>query len=194
MGTNTPELQLYKPDVNENVDVAEQLNENYDKLDAAVAALRARVFDVPICQAKQGVSQSIPFQAWTALTFDLEDVDLDSNIHSTVTNTSRFTAPIDGIYQCSGKVSWTPNINGWRFSRWQKNGATIVDASGTNVQALTAGTSHQGTPATTILIPLVAGDYVELYVWQNGNNPNLTTQITNEERSYASMVWWRPST
>lgn len=43
MGTNTPHLSLFKPDPTELVDVAEQLNENYDKVDSGVLGLDSRV-------------------------------------------------------------------------------------------------------------------------------------------------------
>lgn len=59
MGSSTPHLNLYKPDGTELVDVVEQLNENYDKLDTGILSLDSRVETV------EGIAGITSWEAWT---------------------------------------------------------------------------------------------------------------------------------
>lgn len=65
---------------------------------------------VPIGEFRQTVSQNFTSSVGTALNFDTEDVDND-NGHSTVSNTSRYTAQTQGRFQVSGGISYASHAD-----------------------------------------------------------------------------------
>lgn len=86
--------------------------------------------------------------------------------HSTSSNTSRITIPtgLGGVYMVTGKVSWnTTNTGGDRRSvSINKNGAGWQNVA-------YAPTSYTGGVFASIM-QLVAGDYLELIVWQDSGS------------------------
>lgn len=114
----------------------------------------------PVVRARQITLQTITNNTWTSITFTAEDIDTHG-MHSTATNTSRFTVPSGyaGIYELSGGVSWAGGTTGQRWTRWALNG-TEIDGSGTSIDATSGGQAL--TDAQTITVSLVAGDYIEL--------------------------------
>ena len=107
----------------------------------------------------------------TAITWQSEDFDTDG-FHSTVTNTSRFTIPSgkDGKYLITGQLSFDVNATGSRTVSLYKNG------SNTNLLAqvpAAPGSKFTGV-VFSIIVALVATDYVEIYGGQNsGGNLNV---------------------
>ncbi len=61
----------------------------------------------------------------TALNLDTEVLDPDGG-HSTVTNTSRYTATVPGTYLVFGSVGWSNNNNGDRRIQISLNGAGVI--------------------------------------------------------------------
>jgi hypothetical protein len=107
-------------------------------------------------------SQTIPGSTVTVLTFDAERNDA-SGWHSTVTNTSRLTAPVAGWYLIGGTVEWaTGNTVGARYALLILNGATQIAMAGGPVG--TSAEAIQLTPAVAWYMN--AGDYVELNLYQ----------------------------
>lgn len=94
-----------------------------------------------------------------ALTFDTERYDTAS-IHSS--NSSQLVAPRAGVYQIAGNVRWDGSTTGKRDLYIRLNGGdaiayTILTPTVDNAMAQNVSTIYY----------LVAGDYVELYVYQN---------------------------
>src|SRR6185312_17261357 len=79
----------------------------------------------PTFQGRQSISQSMPNLTNTAVLFDTEIIDSD-NVHSTTTNTSRYTPLTPGYYQFGGGVGWTLNTTGVRCAWFTFNGSTVV--------------------------------------------------------------------
>lgn len=116
-----------------------------------------------LAQLRQTTAQTITNNTWTAVTFGAEDVDTHSG-HSTSSNTSRFTIPLDGTYLLAGGVSYAANATGQRWCRWYKNG-TELDGGGANINANSSGQTLM--VAKTLQVVLAVGDYVELWAFQS---------------------------
>lgn len=107
--------------------------------------------------------QSIANVTYTAITFDTEQFDTD-NFHSTVTNTSRITIPtgLGGRYQFNGVGSFATSNTGIRTFALYKNGVLS--------QEFAAIQATQGNPTRisfSVVMNLVATDYVELFAYQS---------------------------
>lgn len=97
-----------------------------------------------------------------AIPLDTEDSDTDS-WHSTVTNTSRFTAQTAGRLRLAGQAQFAANATGVRVVFLALNGAELV---GTRTEvAAASGTLPTCIATVPDVIPMVVGDYVEL--WAN---------------------------
>lgn len=161
---------------------------------ASAAGLQAGVGDPlnfllspPLCVLRQTTTQSIPTGAFTSLLFQTEDADTD-NMHSTSTNTSRLTAVTAGWYQLSGQVGHgTASIMGRRGCLWAVNGTA---KNGSQALTTAVGTGSGGTVqvATTMLVFLNVGDYVELQAYQD-TGAALSTNVTTTAQSSVSALW-----
>lgn len=98
-----------------------------------------------------------------AVTLEVEDVDYD-NGHSTVTNTSRYTAQTAGWHLASGQISYPANATGQRVTYLAVNG-TARAGTRIEVQASAANSTEIATP--TDLVYLNVGDYLEVFGLQN---------------------------
>lgn len=126
----------------------------------------------PVPQARVFNSANIAITTGTvtALTFDSERYD-NGSLHSTSANTSRLTAPITGLYMIGGHVRFAANATGTRQVLIRLNGATFLEPD--SKANLGAGAAVDFTVTTAY--QLVAGDYVELIVFQDsGGNLNVT--------------------
>lgn len=132
---------------------------------------------------RQTSAQSIPLSTWTSVTFDTEDFDND-NGHSTVSNTSRFTAVTAGWYTVGGSVAFTLAGTGQRAgTRWAVNG-TALNASGIMLPQVVAVGSSYAVPAQTRDVQLAVGDYLELQAFHtNSAATAVNTFVTAEQQS-----------
>lgn len=139
--------------------MATMLNSNVR--DAVTFSITSR----PHAVLRRATTQSIPNanNSFDAIQFDTEDRDNDS-AHSTVTNTSRFTAVTAGWYMVTGSVSWVGSSGGRRGSRWAINGTPVP---GTEIMTPPAGNTSMGTPAVSTDVFLNVGDFLELFVFQD---------------------------
>ena len=138
----------------------------------------------PKALLRQTSAQSLTNNTWVALTMDVEDHDNDG-AHSTVSNTSRYTAVTPGWVRASGLVSIATSGTNQRGARWAVNG-TVLNASRTQHNASGAGTT--GVVASGRLVFLNAGDYLELYGFQNSGGA-INTSVTSDEQSQLSLTW-----
>jgi hypothetical protein len=126
---------------------------------------------LPRCRATRTANQSMP-QSQTAITLPTEDIDTDA-FHSTSVDTSRITIPtgLGGDYMISAVATWESNATGWRQLVLLKNGSSI-NSEGVTQTAVSGITTRQ---SFTVMLPLVAGDYIEAAANQNsGANRNIT--------------------
>jgi len=133
---------------------------------AGVEALRVHssgILDLPKqsgCAGYLGTAQSINNASVTKVMFDTKEYDLQ-NEYDNVTN-YRFTATKDGKYLITCKITFSDALNTTDriFVSIHKNGSEYKnsDVGGSN------GT-YQG-PIISTVVHLVAGDYIEFYVYQ----------------------------
>lgn len=164
MGTSTPNLQLFKPDPDDdNVNVETDLNANYDKIDTAVKAVEDSIDDSEIRFFAKNGTASPGSGNWTSVGFSTEDKDTADG-HDTGTNNSRYTSQVAGSYEFYGGVRFAANSSASRGARFAKNGVAVPSSD--NLIPTTPGGSC-AISAKTIQIDLLVGDYVELQCWQN---------------------------
>jgi hypothetical protein len=115
----------------------------------------------PVFFGYASVSQSLSAATYTAALLDTEVVDTYGG-HSTSTNTSRYTAQIAGTYEVVGTGSVASNSGGLLSLYVAKNG-TELTGSRTATNPMTG--HNTGMPTAPVQVPLLAGDYVEVYVY-----------------------------
>jgi len=126
----------------------------------------------PVAKLRQTVSQSLATSGTAAaVLFDVEDVDYDGG-HSTVTNTSRYTAQTTGWHVVNYTIGFASNATGYRQGYIQLNGIAnffayeIVPAVNGQVTAI-------GNGGVTFM---TAGDYIEVMALQtSGAALNITS-------------------
>jgi len=125
--------------------------------------------------AGTNIAQSIPNATQTAAKYELEDYDTDA-LHDNVTNNTRMTVPTGWTkVRLFGGTHWASNGTGSRILEFWKNGATFRGGSRVRARAIGGSAHALASPA----VPVVAGDYFELMVWQNrGSALNLSGLTT----------------
>lgn len=136
----------------------------------------------PLAVLRQTVAQSLATGTFNPITFDTEDFDRD-NGHSTVSNTSRYTAQTPGWYEPEGIFAVAPNATNRRIAKWVVNG-TPANAARVDIVTVTqpAGATFSMNAPTRRLF-LNTNDYLELYGWQDGA-ASLNTLVAGEQASY----------
>lgn len=140
------------------------------------------------CQAYNSAAQVIANSTSTPVTFDSESWDT-SGIHSTSSNTSRFTVPsgMDGKWQFSWSAPFASGGSGQRIGWLRKNAAGAGSDTDNVIGSIDvkAGSSYVASLRGTTCVTLAAGDYIELFVYHDsGSSRNLgnsTGGSTNSE-------------
>lgn len=122
------------------------------------AATMEKIANPPRARVLANAAQSIPNLTFTEIQFPEQDF-VYGITHDAVSNPTRFTATIDGIYQLTGAICWATNGTGVRACKWQKNGVD-VPGGGSNVVAYTPG--QPLVLARPTMVALAPGDYVAL--------------------------------
>lgn len=116
-----------------------------------------------LCQVRSAANQSLPNNAFTALTFDTEDVDT-TGMHSTVSNTARLTAVYPGWYDVDAIASQASVASATqRAVRFTVNGTTL-NGSGASVVGATQIISIPCSPG---LVFLNVGDFTTVDMFHN---------------------------
>ena len=119
------------------------------------------LYNPPLGHVYKVAVQSVADATDTVLLFDTEYEDTDG-LHSTVTNTGRFTAAKAGWYLALINVSWAASTVGRRRIALRKNGSATwyqnQDAPATSV------TTNQN---VVQLFDLAVNDYVDAIGYQN---------------------------
>lgn len=145
----------------------------------------------PLCQVRSSTGQTLTTAVSAAITFELEDVDQDFNgtatQHSTVSNTSRFTANYAGWYSLGGGVGFAANATGVRLTFWAVNG-TAVNASLIEI-ASAGGAVVTAVPARDMVVFLNVGDFVELNAQQTSGGNLSTVTGAGSGESHMTVRW-----
>ncbi len=122
--------------------------------------------DIP--QPARGVAynsavQSIPDAANTAISFDTNVTDIGP-IHSTVTNPTRFTAPVAGLYLAVGQVCFAASVAGTFRQIAIFYGGSIPTPLG-----ITTIPPNAASTAINVTMPMMmaANDYIEFEAYQD---------------------------
>jgi hypothetical protein len=115
------------------------------------------------CSIYNSATFSLTNNTNTLLTMNSEFFDSNA-FHDTTTNTARITIPTGygGKYLVALAGKWEANSNGWRAVELYKNNASLLSM----IQIPGNGTINAYNRAS-IIVSLAAGDYLELYGWQN---------------------------
>lgn len=135
------------------------------------------------CSVSNSGSQSIANTTETAITYDTEQWDTDA-IHSTATNTSRFTVPTGkgGKWHLSTSINTTGAGAIWEFYIY-KNGSYFI--TGFPQFSITQNGRGTAQGIVSFELDLVATDYIQIYVWQNsGSTENIRMQYGRVFFSY----------
>lgn len=119
--------------------------------------------DVPVSvRVARSTPQSIPDTAYTAIIFDTQRWD-DPNDDQweSVTNPTRLTCRVDGLYVITANIRWASSAVGYRMAVLYMNGTTAI--ANTTAAIVTDVVNNQ---IITTTYKLVAGDFVELHVLQ----------------------------
>lgn len=95
--------------------------------------------------------------------------------HSNVTNNTRYTVQVAGLYIVSSLITWPGNATGVRISQLFKNGSML---NGTEVYVGAAGTNQVSVPMPSYPVQCAVGDYLEINGYQNSGS-TLTTLTTS---------------
>lgn len=119
-----------------------------------------------------GNSISIPNNSFAGVPWN-NSTDDNWSGHSNVTNTSRYTAQVAGLYRFAGTVALAASTTGYRLTGWGLNGAEIANSR--YYFPAPSGTVISSAVAATTKLRLNVGDYVELFYYQNSGGPLNTT-------------------
>lgn len=135
------------------------------------------------CLVYRSSVQSIPNNAFTAIGFNLEAFD-ESSIHDNVTNNSRLTIPA-GYTRAMlfAQIGFAANATGRRTAQFFKNGVSTVTVPMSASVAVNSATELTTFQIISMPLNVVAGDYLELAVYQNSGG-NLDFSGGNEFSSH----------
>lgn len=105
-------------------------------------------------------NQTLATGAWESVTWDTEDTDSLSG-HSTTTNTSRFVAPVAGVYFIQAQIATDSGL----YTKLLKNGTSVISPQTSNRGA---GVGNVGFSQGVAY--LAAGDYVELQSYKGSSH------------------------
>lgn len=141
----------------------------------------------PICIAYRSTNQTIANSTITLVTWNAEVID-NAGMHSTSSNTGRFTAPIDGYYRCESNLVWASSAAGNRenYALFNGTGNNYGDSKVPNV-----GATAMGQPNAVPLFAMTAGQFIEVFCAQSsGGNLDLVG-TASYPRCVFSIVWER---
>lgn len=141
----------------------------------------------PIATMYQANPQTIASGGEVAIALDSTSFD-SYNGHSNVTNNTRYTFQVAGMYLVAGLVAWSPNATGIRAASLRLNGTTDVIASQVILQTVSTGGINCNVPTRTAVIQVNVNDYVELMGTQTSGG-NLATQTGSPNQCGLSVCW-----
>lgn len=135
---------------------------------------------------RTSTNQSIPHNTATALAWNSESEDTH-NAHDNLTNPSRYTAPVAGLYLVTATVTWNGNSTGTRQIGVRVNGTTTYSGERIGVD----GASITFVQSISRMVRLAVGGYVEAVVVQTSGGA-LDVDRTFESGPGMEICWMRP--
>lgn len=135
----------------------------------------------PRCRVTRLANKPITTNTLTLMDWDGEDYD-PNGFHSTVTNNSRITPNVSGLYEVKTHIGWATNATSRRFCSIYKNGVVAAQA---NIEAASASTTEV-TVSKKILFNGTT-DYVEAQVYQQSGG-NLDVEAATN-RTWFEVIW-----
>jgi hypothetical protein len=147
---------------------------------------------VPQCFVYANATQSIPNGTGTAIAFAAEAMDLGTpslNMHDNVTNNTRITIRVSGLYALTATASFSANATGFRTVYISANVGAVAGAC-TQIPAAIGGAGTNINAST--IVRYSAGDYIEAFAIQGSGGPLLTSVTGGSSTSAMSAVWLGP--
>ncbi len=152
------------------------------RLDSASGLLKNIV--IPRVRCHDTGNQSTNSGTFTAITFNSNDYDSFTSMHSTSTNTSRITISVAGKYRLTAGIKFAANATGNRAARFLLNGATVIaedhcfaSTGGTEVTSFTLCAERN----------FAATDFIEVQAFQSsGGALNVITDADDSPNFAAS--------
>lgn len=160
---------------------------------AAAVVTPGKIGSIPAAVVTNTGDVSIPGDAsHNILSFDTNQVNIDG-VHSTTTNSSRLTAPIDGLYEVHGEVKWGTGVSGgFREIEIYLGTFTTREAVSEIPDTTGLGVAQE----VSALVHLHAGDYVTLSARQTSGSAISIAGTTSEgapDTPEFDMRWVEPS-
>ncbi|TQM62940.1 hypothetical protein [Humibacillus xanthopallidus] len=139
----------------------------------------------PQCYAYQTATQTLTSSVWGLVPLAGELFDVvqsgDSPMHDITTNNSRIYFRTAGKYEVTGQGYFVANATGTRLAQIRLNSGGS-DTGGTQVnvsQQSAGGGAAIAVPMPSPVISVSAGDYVEMFLFQNSGS-NLATSTPGQ--------------
>jgi hypothetical protein len=133
----------------------------------------AWVYNPPHCYAYKSSDGALTTSVWGNISFGAELYDWSTTpMHDTVTNPSRITVPETALYDIRAFAKFEANANGYRALEIKKN-AGGVETAGTQIwqDFKLPSANNVGFVSAAQQWPLTAGDYLEMFCFQNSGGP-----------------------
>lgn len=137
-------------------------------MNAGIESALVFLLDQPRVSLYRSATLSLTTATWTQVTWDSESWDTDT-MHSTGSNTSRLVFTTAGRYWLNVAAWFDANATGSRGVNLTKNGAGSRSASNVVLSdaVLSAASIGETFVGVTVERAFAAGDYIELFVYQN---------------------------
>lgn len=144
---------------------------------------------VPQCRAYHDTTQSVANNATQTVVLNNERWDLGAPTpqHDTVTNNSRLTCVVPGLYSIVGHADFASSATGDRAILVRVNGATVIANQSYEAPDAAIG----GPQSISTHWRFVVGDYVELRVYQN-SGVALNLGASTGSQAELSFLWVSP--
>jgi hypothetical protein len=151
---------------------------------ATMGAVGAWQINPPRFKGYATSTQSIATgSSYVSVLLDTESLDSDGG-HSTVTNTSRYTVQVAGLYHVIGTCGYGINATGNRAVQLAVNGASVISSQVIVPSAASNSLSIQSSQH----LQLAVGDYVEVQTWQT-STISLATSVSLGLAPSMSVLW-----
>ncbi len=140
----------------------------------------------PLCVAYRSTNQTIANSTITAITWNAETLD-NTGMHSTATNTSRYTATSDGWHRIRAQLVWASSAAGNRevYILFNGTGNNYGDVKTPNVGAVAMGMQ------ITVEAALTAGQFFEVFCAQSSGGNLDIVGSAGYPRAGVTVEWFR---
>jgi len=141
---------------------------------------------IPAARVTNTGDQAFAELGFETVAFNSERYDTAS-MHSNVTNNSRLTAPVDGLYLVNASTRWESDLDGIRqLSIQGEIGGSTIQLGSSDVPS--TGFTNQ---TVSTVVQLSAGDYVEIEV-RHDSGGSLNLDKANQSSPEFMMTWLAP--